>query len=153
MFHQHDHNQCVDQAILTAESICTKRGSRLTDQRKHILRLIWESHKPVKAYELLEKLAKHTGKIQPPTVYRALDFLIDHGLIHRIDSQNAFVGCHHPDADHECFFLICRACGNADEYCSPELKNAITQTSDHHNFNVEGITLELSGICHICGDK
>ncbi len=163
MFHHHDHNQCQHNAIATAEAICAERGARLTEQRKQVLALIWESHRPVKAYDILERLADNKSapapksaptntpsRLQPPVVYRALDFLMEHGLIHRIDSLNAFTGCHHPDADHNCFFLICSDCGNADECCAPALKSAITSTAASHNFTPARITLEVSGQCATC---
>ena len=150
MFHHHDHNHCQDTALANAEAICTARGVRLTDQRKHVLSLIWESHRPVKAYDLLEKLAADYGKVQPPIIYRALDFLMKHGLIHRIDSLNAFTGCRHPDAGHDCFFLICTGCGNANECCTPVLKSAIAAITQGNDFAMEHITLEVSGQCANC---
>ena len=150
MFHRHDHEKCWADALNTAEALCSANGARLTDQRKQVLGYIWESHKPIKAYEILEKIAAESGKVQPPTVYRALDFLIENKLIHRIDSLNAFTGCHHPEAGHDCFFLICTECGNADECCSPDLKSAISNTSDAHRFNINRITLEVSGQCEHC---
>ena len=150
MFSHHDHNQCQQDAMAKAETICSLNGTRLTAQRKQVLSYIWESHKPVKAYEILEKIASETGKVQPPTVYRALDFLMENGLIHRIDSLNAFTGCLHPEAGHDCFFLICKDCGNADECCSPDLKLAISNTTNAENFAIDRITLEVSGQCEAC---
>jgi Fur family zinc uptake transcriptional regulator len=150
MFQHHDHHHCQNAALSAAEAICTKRGSRLTDQRRRVLELVWESHRPIKAYDLLKKLSEDTGRLQPPTIYRALDFLREHGLIHKIDSLNAYTGCRHPDAGHDCFFIICRDCGNADECCSPELKSSITDTAAGHEFSIESITLEISGQCNSC---
>ena len=150
MFHHHDHNHCREDALTRAEQICREKGSRLTTQRKHVLSLIWESHRPIKAYDILEKLSETQGKVQPPTVYRALDFLLEHGLIHRIDSLNAFTGCSHPEARHNCFFLICGSCGNADECCSDVINGAIQKTVGDNNFKPSHITLEVSGTCEKC---
>lgn len=137
-------------ALAAAEAICQEKGSRLTEQRREVLVMIWQSPCPIKAYELLEKITKTKGKLQPPTVYRALDFLLDHRLIHRIDSLNAFTACHHPVARHDCFFLICKTCGTAKECCSTKLKAAISRVAKDHLFKPERITLEVSGVCESC---
>ena len=150
MFHHHKHVHCREDALTLAENICAERGSRLTEQRKTVLALIWESPQPVKAYDLLEKLSEIKGKIQPPTIYRALDFLIEEGLIHRIDSLNAFTRCHHPREGHDCFFLICVKCGNADECRSSVLNDTIRETLDGHRFQPERIAIEVSGTCQSC---
>ncbi|MDO6806861.1 transcriptional repressor, partial [Wenyingzhuangia sp. 1_MG-2023] len=76
-----------------------------------VLELIWQSHKPVGAYELLPALANDGFNSAPPTVYRALDFLLDLGLVHRLHSLNAYVGCNHPGANHPVCFFICEHCG------------------------------------------
>ncbi|MGZ8196385.1 MAG: transcriptional repressor, partial [Methylosarcina sp.] len=89
---EHDHSKCVTQALDTAEHLCVVRGVQLTPIRHQVLSLIWESHKAVKAYELLDRLKPLKNAAKPATIYRALDFLIEQGLIHRIESLNAFVG-------------------------------------------------------------
>ena len=95
---EHDHRVCVKDALEQATAICAKRGARLTPIRRRVLELIWASHKPSGAYDILEALSQESrGKrIAPPTVYRALDFLLEQGLIHRLESLNAFIGCPHP---------------------------------------------------------
>ena len=89
----HDHRACVDEALDGAVELCRKRGARLTGTRQRILELVWAGHRPVGAYELLAALGRDGQPAAPPTVYRALDFLVDQGLVHRIESLNAFVGC------------------------------------------------------------
>ena len=88
----HNHNECVSEALITAEHLCIERGVQLTHIRYKVLELIWESHKAVKAYELLDRLKPLQQAAKPATIYRALDFLIEQGLIHRVESLNAFVG-------------------------------------------------------------
>jgi Fur family zinc uptake transcriptional regulator len=95
-FHTHQHEHCVHDALAAAEVLCAKRGVRLTAIRKRVLELVWASHQPLGAYAILDKLTNEGHKPAPPTVYRALEFLLEHGLIHRIASLNAFLGCIHP---------------------------------------------------------
>ena len=114
--HAHD---CTDPArhvhdagayVRAVEAACEARGLRLTPLRAQVLGLIAAAGKPVKAYDLLDRMKDENGSSAPPTVYRALDFLLEQGFIHRLASINAFVGCHHPDAKHSVPFLICDEC-------------------------------------------
>ena len=148
-----DHKNCQQSALEQAEVICAERGSRLTDQRKLVLSLIWESHRPSKAYDLLEMMQQHDPSAKPPTVYRALDFLMEQGLIHRIDSLNAFTGCNHPNTHQDCYFLICIDCGTADECCSPTLTKAIHSAATLRDFSPGHTTLEIAGTCALCAAK
>lgn len=147
-----DHQHCQDTALSTAEAICAERGVRLTDKRRQVLALIWRSHKPIKAYDLLTALQHDDPSAKPPTVYRALDFLIGQGLIHRIDSLNAFTGCGHPNAHDDCYFLICHDCGTADECCSSSLTRAIRSAASSNNFAPARTTLEVAGVCGDCAN-
>ncbi len=113
--HNHDHKHCVEDAVAAAERLCAAKDLRFTPLRRRVLELVWSSHKPVGAYALLDQLRDEDLGSAPPTVYRALDFLIENGLIHRIERMNAFVGCSHPGEAHRGFFLICGDCGNAEE--------------------------------------
>src|SRR5262245_4876474 len=107
----HDHDRCVTDALSAAEAVCARAGDRLTPLRRRVLELVWASHRPAGAYALLDRLREDGRGAAPPTVYRALDFLLERGLIHRIESLNAFVGCAHPGENHLVQFLICRSCG------------------------------------------
>jgi Fur family zinc uptake transcriptional regulator len=98
--HSHDHEHCVEDALAAADKLCAEQGLRFTPLRRRVLELVWSSHKPVGAYALLDKLRSEDLGSAPPTVYRALDFLIEHGLIHRIERMNAFIGCSHPGETH-----------------------------------------------------
>lgn len=133
-----------------ATDICLERELRFTDLRKNVFQLIWESHKPAKAYDLLEKIKINDANAKPPTIYRTLDFLLDNGLIHRLNSQNAFVGCSHPLLHQDCYFLICDQCHVIRECCDKQLKNAITKTTNLKKFKPKNITLEIEGLCEDC---
>jgi Fur family zinc uptake transcriptional regulator len=115
-----------------------------------VLELVWSSHKPVGAYALLDELRNEELGSAPPTVYRALDFLIDNGLIHRIERMNAFVGCSHPGEAHRGFFLICGDCGNAEELHSDGLADTIAASANRRGFAARDMTLEVMGTCADC---
>ena len=153
MLHSHDHEACIDNAVEEAARLCAERGSRFTDLRKRILIMIWQGHKAVKAYDLLDQLANEGGSAKPPTVYRALDFLMDEGLVHKIESLNAYIGCPHPEGDHVSQFLICDECETVDEVTSDALNKAVTKASVDKSFSIKRQTLELHGICAACAKK
>lgn len=146
----HRHADCVTAALAAAERLCARRGARLTELRRRVLELIWRSHEPVGAYALLERLARERGRVAPPTVYRALDFLIAHGLVHRIASRNAYIGCAHPDRDHIGQFLVCSACGSAAELDDRRIEHAIRSTAEAAGFSIEHPVIELAGRCPQC---
>ena len=123
----HDHERCIDDALGKAAALCARRGARLTELRRRVLELVWQGHAAVKAYDVLDRLGRAPGSAKPPTVYRALDFLIAHGLVHRLESLNAYVGCPEPDASHKGRFLICDACGDVAEFESPAIRTAIAE--------------------------
>ncbi|MCY3767736.1 MAG: transcriptional repressor, partial [Gemmatimonadetes bacterium] len=100
-------NKALSRILERAEALCLERGARLTEQRKTVLQLLCVSDKPLSAYELLERMRGVVRNPAPPTVYRALDFLLGQGLAHRLESLNAYVGCAHPDHPHASQFLIC----------------------------------------------
>jgi len=133
-----------------AERYCTELGLRLTELRHRVLELIWANHQPVGAYHLLEQLNSEGRKAAPPTVYRSLDFLLQHGLIHRISSLNAFVGCNHPGLNHDAQFFICEACGQAAELNDPGVESAIERDAERIGFRVEKRTVEVAGVCAHC---
>lgn len=146
----HDHESCVADALQRADSVCAEQGLRLTKLRRRVLELIWNSHKPAKAYDLLDIMrAEHAGAA-PPTVYRALDFLLDAGLVHRLESLNAFVGCNAGHRHSQPKFLICRRCERVAEIAGEELNHAIDQEAAAAGFVVEGEVVELRGLCTHC---
>ena len=146
----HDHKHCVEDALAAAEKLCSDKDLRFTPLRRRVLELVWSSHKPVGAYALLDELRNEEMGSAPPTVYRALDFLIENGLIHRIERMNAFVGCSHPGESHRGFFLICSECGNAEELQSDGLSDTIAASAGRRGFAARDMTLEVTGVCGDC---
>lgn len=153
MAHVHDHSDCIDDAMAKAITICEERGVRFTDLRKTVLGLVWNGHEAVKAYDLLDQLAVLGGSAKPPTVYRALEFLMAQGLVHKIESLNAYIGCPHPEGTHVSQFFICDDCGNVEEVNLPELEKAIKSQAMQSGFTVNRQTVEISGQCNDCGSK
>lgn len=149
-YRPHNHDACVSQALADAKAICEHKGVRLTPTRQRVLELIWQSHKPLGAYDVLAELAAEGHNAAPPTVYRALDFLQQHGLAHRIASLNAFTGCAHAGEHHTGMFLICRACGNVLELKDNSVAGAIQQAAGAETFHAETVTLEIAGLCPGC---
>ena len=147
----HDHGICVETALARAEELCRERGARLTETRRHVLELIWRSHEPVGAYALLESLRRTKRRAAAPTVYRALDFLMAQGLIHRIESLNAYVGCDHPGGGGAHGpVLLCTTGGQAFELMDGGLDAAVEDGASKVGFAVSDRTVELSGICPRC---
>ncbi|MEO0575617.1 MAG: Fur family transcriptional regulator [Pseudomonadota bacterium] len=148
--HEHDHEACVETALANAEAICKGKGLRLTAMRRQVLELVWSSHEPVGAYELLDALGRDGKRSAPPTVYRALEFLRDAGLVHRLDSLNAFVGCASPGEAHHGQFLICRQCNQVIEIDAQAISAAVADSALACGFVAERQTLEVQGICAQC---
>lgn len=148
----HDHARCLSTAVGRAEKICKERGARLTPIRRRVLELVWSDHKPVGAYEVLGKLAEEGWGSAPPLVYRALTFLESQGLVHRLASINAFVGCAHGGEAHAAHFLICRACGVTVELCDDRLTQDLAQAAEKAGFVLEAPVVEISGRCRACAD-
>lgn len=146
----HDHDRCMREALDTADAVCARRGARLTVLRRRVLELIWRSHRAVKAYELLDRLVDDARAARPPTVYRALEFLMAHGLVHRVDSLNAFVGCADAAHRHDAQLFICHACGTVQEIAEPIIANAVSRGARRLGFEVQRQTIEMHGRCGAC---
>jgi len=147
---EHDHKKCVTEALDTAEHLCVVRGVQLTPIRHQVLELIWDSHKAVKAYELLDRIKPLKDGAKPATIYRALDFLIEQGLIHRVESLNAFVGCSSSGHQHEQLLLICKHCNEVEERPATEVMQTLSQELDQAGFIVHSKAIEIHGICVKC---
>jgi Fur family zinc uptake transcriptional regulator len=149
---RHRHQRCVDDALSGAEQLCAGRGLKLTPLRRRVLELIWSRHEPARAYDILEQLDGEGRSGAPPTVYRALEFLLANGLVHRIQSLNAYVGCGEPATAHAGQFLICRACNAVGELDDPEIEALIAGKAGATGFDVERQTIEIMGLCPDCSD-
>lgn len=147
---QHDHAECMKTALERAKKVCQENNARLTPIREKVLELIWQNHNPLGAYDILAMLGKDGKAAAPPTVYRALDFLVAQGLVHRIASQNAFVGCSLSSHSHVSQFLLCRDCGVAIEIEAPAITKAIASNADQYGFSIDTDTIEISGLCQCC---
>lgn len=147
----HDHEHCVGDALRLARAVCEERGQRFTSLRQAVLELIWSSHKPLGAYEVIELLSqREQRRVMPPTVYRTLDFLVELGLVHKISSINAFIGCPFPEKRHNQMFLLCRHCGSAAECSTETLAGPLQKLAESNGFRVEAQNIELSGLCPRC---
>ena len=134
-----------------AAEICAAQGVKLTELREAVLRLILAAGEPVGAYTLLDRLRASHGNAKPPTVYRALDFLLGQGLIHRVERLNAFVGCHDEAGHaHAAQFLICRDCGRATEIEDAAVESAIARAAAAAGFRPARVTVEVDGVCSAC---
>ena len=141
-------------SIHRVEEICKSNKLGLTEIRKQVFEIIVKKNKPIKAYEILDKISNINNKpSHPPTVYRAIDFLIENGFVHKLNSINSFVGCFHPKAHKECYFLICKKCNIYQECCDDSLKDRISKTAIHNNFVISNTTLEIEGHCLDCNQK
>lgn len=149
-YEPHNHNQCIKTALKRARDVCRANSVRLTPTREKVLCIIWQSHKPLGAYDILALLSEPDKIVAPPTVYRALDFLISQGLIHRIASLNAYIGCSSPENEHLSQFLLCRQCGIALEMASGAIDNAIQDNASQYGFHIDNETIEISGLCRPC---
>ncbi len=146
----HDHATCIEDALAEAQTICAERGARLTELRRRVLELVWTSHEPVGAYDILSRLGGDGRRAAPPTVYRALEFLLEQGLVHRIESLNAFIGCASPKAPHSGQFLLCTACGTATEIADAGIQAALVEAAGRAGFRPGHVTIEVKGLCRRC---
>ena len=137
--------------VAEVERQCGLRGLRLTAIRANALQLIADAGRPIKAYDLLDRMKQTHDGAAPPTVYRALDFLLEHGFIHRLSSINAFVACHHPgSAAHAVPFLICDRCHSATELEDEKVAGMLDARARAIGFVPRAQTVEVHGLCADC---
>jgi Fur family zinc uptake transcriptional regulator len=142
----------IDKRLQLAAAACERTGSELTAVRRSVLQLILESKAPSTAYQLLDRLSATRKKgVAPPTIYRALDFLVDHRLVHKLERLNAFVPCIEPGHhDHPAAFLICHACGAVEEVEDPAVAEAIAAVARDRGFAARRSIVEIEGVCAAC---
>ena len=138
--------------LARAEALCEERGARLTEQRRRVLEILCAAGRPIGAYEILEAMRNGPRALAPPTVYRALDFLLGQGLVHKIESLHAFVGCDHPGQPHASQFLICDRCGIVTELEDEEVARSLRSAADGTGFQPARRVVELIGVCATCSD-
>jgi Fur family transcriptional regulator, zinc uptake regulator len=149
----HDHSRCASAAIAHAEAQCAAREQRLTPMRRQVLETLLASHRPLGAYEIMSRLRQRT-RPAPITIYRALDFLIENGLAHRIETRNAFVACvHNHGGDDLVIFLICERCGAVGEAPGGGAAEALKASSRAAGFSPKSPVIEIAGICSHCRER
>jgi Fur family transcriptional regulator, zinc uptake regulator len=124
-FETHDHSHCAADVLEKAGAMLHHSGARLTPVRKRVLEILLEDHRAFGAYDVLERLTAEGFANQPPVAYRALEFLVENGLAHRIARLNAFAACMHPGTDHAPAFFICQTCKSVAEAPANEVRQAM----------------------------
>ncbi|WP_226925812.1 MULTISPECIES: Fur family transcriptional regulator [unclassified Meridianimarinicoccus] len=148
-FAAHDHRRCRTETLAVAERLSTERGLKLTPIRRRVLEILLEGHRALGAYDILHRLAQDGLGSQPPVAYRALNFLRDLGVVHRIEKLNAFVVCTHPRDAHVPAFLICRKCSSVAEASAPS-QGGLLGAAAQAGFAIETSVLEAEGLCPDC---
>jgi Fur family transcriptional regulator, zinc uptake regulator len=140
----------IEVALARAQRICKLRGTRMTPVRRRVLELILLAGQPVRAYALLAQLERERGKLGPPTVYRALDFLLAQKLIHKVETSNAFVACGDVEHSHTSQFVICEDCGATEEIRDDEIAESLRRLGEGRGFAVGRQVVEARGLCPSC---
>jgi Fur family transcriptional regulator, zinc uptake regulator len=146
-------NRATNEVLGRAEGLCQSRGVRLTAQRRRVLEILCASVRPLGAYEILDAMREGPRALAPPTVYRALDFLLEQGLVHKLESLHAFVGCNHPEHPHSSQFLICNACGEVTEIEDEAIARSLGCAADETGFRPQRRVVEVIGTCAGCTEK
>jgi len=147
----HDHDRCSADTLLHAERVCAARSQRLTPIRRQVLQVLSASHRPLGAYEVIEQLARSMPRPAPITVYRALDFLMENGLVHRIESRNAYLAClQEHDAATMVAFLICDSCGSVGEIPAAPVAQRLEAAARATGFVPKLSVVEITGVCGHC---
>lgn len=152
-FARHDHSACVSDGLLAAEARCADDGLRFTPVRRKVLEILLQEHRALGAYVILDRLRDEGFGSQPPVAYRALDFLVTHGLAHKIERLNAFIACAHPDQIHAPAFMICRLCDSVAEAQSEITRSGLTSVAKATGFRIERTVVEAEGVCPDCVEK
>ncbi len=141
------------QFLESAAEHCLKNGANLTDLRRQVLDLVLAHDGVVKAYQILTDLQQARGSAAPPTVYRALEFLVEQGILHRVEALNGYVVCRHLDCAHPSVIMTCRDCGKVDEMAADEGFVALRQLCAVHGFDMDEQQLLLNGRCVQCSES
>ena len=123
---------------------------KLTPIRQSVFDILQKESSPIGAYDILDMLKKSKDNAVPMTVYRALDFLIENNLIHKVENLNAYMVCGHPSHNHICQLIICENCGKTIESCDSELGKLVTSKAEAAGFKISRATLEIAAVCSPC---
>ena len=143
----------VSSFLNQASELCEQRNLRFTALRKRVLEMVCEAEQPVGAYQLLDQLRESGRSAAPPTVYRALDFLLEQGLVHRLATNNTYMACAHPQKPHAALFLVCSQCGHTQEVHTEGVIDVVRQQADAFNFSIQHASVEVTGLCSNCRDE
>ncbi|MEW2919365.1 Fur family transcriptional regulator [Ruegeria sp. ANG10] len=153
-FRQHDHTHCVHTALAQADAKCKAQRLQFTPVRRRVLEILLEKHRAMGAYDILSVLSAEGMGSQPPVAYRALDFLVQNGFVHRIEQLNAYTACAHPTHDHIPAFLICRSCKAVAETETELTQGRLGAAASTSGFQIERVVVEAEGLCPECiGDQ
>lgn len=147
---EHNHSLCISRALKSAAEVCIERGLRLTPLRLRVLELVWQRHAPVGAYDLMARFTQSGRPAAPPTIYRALQFLQAAGVVHRIDSLNAYIGCDAPNMTHTEQFLVCRDCHQVAELHDAAISRLLARKAGESGFVADAQSIEIKGLCRGC---
>ncbi|WP_123332173.1 zinc uptake transcriptional repressor Zur [Erwinia sp. JUb26] len=143
----------AERILSQAEVICQQRSVRLTPQRMEVLRLMTEHNASISAYDLLDLLRASEPQAKPPTIYRALDFLLEQGFIHRVESTNSYVVCHHfEEPSHTSAMLICDRCGSVAEQHADGVEEILKKLAQKTGFTLAHSVIEAHGFCQRCSE-
>lgn len=151
-FEPHDHVGCIASAMSAAEQRCATSSLRLTAVRRQVLEILLKEHVALGAYDILEHLRQAGFKSQPPVAYRALDFLVTNGFVHKVERLNAFIACSYPGKSHSPAFMICRNCDVVAETLSTPVKGTLGAAARSAGFKIEQTVVEAEGLCPACQD-
>jgi Fur family zinc uptake transcriptional regulator len=133
------------------EALCQQRGVRFTPMRKTVYVFLLAQKSPITAYDALAKLQVQLKKaLAPPTVYRALDFLLEQGLIHRLETNNSYLACDHPGHHHDSIYLVCSHCGDTQEIEDADISQLVQKRAQEQRFQATKQVLEVAGLCGRC---
>jgi Fur family transcriptional regulator, zinc uptake regulator len=149
-FAKHDHVHCTTDVLARADALAAAHGVRLTPVRRRVLEILLEGHCAMGAYDVLQRLASDGYGNQPPVAYRALDFLLEQGLVHRIHRLNSFTACMHPGEAHSPAFLICTACHLVAEAPAAPVRAALNKAAKTLGFTIDTSQIEAQGLCPAC---
>lgn len=146
----HNHLECSQKVIKNAEELCLKASLNLTPIRKKVLEIISSNHKPARAYDLLAKLKDAGFSDKPPTIYRALDFLIENRLVHKLNTINAYTACFNEESEEISCFLICEICQEIDEFQDEDLNKVLANIGKKRGIEIKNLNLEIGFKCQKC---
>jgi Fur family zinc uptake transcriptional regulator len=152
-FSPHDHDSCISDGVSAARVYCEKNRLQLTKARARVLEILLMQHRAMGAYEILDILREDGIGSQPPVVYRALDFLTQHGFVHKIERLNAFIACANPGEDHDPAFLICRSCDSVAEAHADLTEGRLGDAAKAAGFEIERKVVEAEGLCPNCTEQ